>query len=54
MRYDEAIDLAFKLNNDEDDDWTYKVVINATTQDAKIEAYDEHDIYLGTLGDNHD
>ena len=45
--YEEAIDLAFKLNED-DPDWHYRVEIDATTGLAKI-AVLENDELLGYL-----
>ena len=49
MRYDEAIDLAFKLSNSDDDDWTYTVEIDATSGMARVAVFDETKIKLGYL-----
>ena len=49
MRYDEAIDLAFKLSNPADDNWSYTAEINATTGMARVAVFDETKIKLGYL-----
>jgi len=50
MRYDDAIDLAFKLNNEkESDDWRYSVEIDATSGVAKIAVIDDEYIKIGYL-----
>jgi hypothetical protein len=48
MRYDDAIDLAFKLNKD-DPQWKYRVEIEASTGKAKISIHDEDEVKLGYL-----
>ena len=49
MRYDEAIDLAFKLSNSADDNWTYTAEIDATSGMARVAVFDETKIKLGYL-----
>tara|TARA_R110000868_G_scaffold251970_3_gene508676 strand:+ start:532 stop:684 length:153 start_codon:yes stop_codon:yes gene_type:complete len=50
MRYDDAIDLAFKLNNEKDSDaWRYSVEIDATSGVAKIAVIDDEYIKIGYL-----
>lgn len=50
MRYDDAIDLAFKLNNEKDsDNWRYSVEIDATSGIAKIAVIDDEYIKIGYL-----
>ena len=49
MRYDEAIDLAFKLSNSADDNWTYTVEINPTNGMARVAVFDETQNKLGYL-----
>ena len=49
MRYDEAIDLAFKLSNSADDNWKYTAEINATSGMARVAVFDETKIKLGYL-----
>tara|TARA_R100000935_G_C2699710_1_gene109795 strand:+ start:321 stop:506 length:186 start_codon:yes stop_codon:yes gene_type:complete len=49
MRYDEAIDLAFKLSNSDEDNWTYTVEINAASGMARVAVFDETKIQLGYL-----
>jgi hypothetical protein len=49
MRYDEAIDLAFKLSNSDDDNWSYTVEINATSGMARVAVFDETKIKMGYL-----
>ena len=50
MRYDDAIDLAFKLNNEkESDNWRYSVEIDATSGIAKIAVIDDEYIKIGYL-----
>jgi len=50
MRYDDAIDLAFKLNNEKDADaWRYSVEIDATSGVAKIAVIDDEYIKIGYL-----
>ena len=41
MRYDEVIDLALKLSNSADDNWTYTVKIDATSGMARVAVFDE-------------
>lgn len=47
LPYDQAIDLAFKLNQD-DPDWHYRVDIDATTGLAKIAVLENNEL-LGYL-----
>jgi hypothetical protein len=50
MRYDDAIDLAFKLNNEKESDaWRYSVEIDATSGVAKIAVIDDEYIKIGYL-----
>jgi hypothetical protein len=49
MRYDDAIDLAFKLSNSDDDNWTYTVEINPTSAMARVAVFDETKTKLGYL-----
>ena len=49
MRYDEAIDLAFKLSNSDDDNWSYTAEINATSGMARVCVFDDKQNKLGYL-----
>lgn len=52
MRYDAAIDLAFRLSNEAKevgDEWRYAVEITAANGNARVAVYDEDNIKLGYL-----
>ena len=49
MRYDDAIDLAVYLTEQDYDNWSYTAEINATSGMARVAVFDETQNKLGYL-----